>query len=75
VGEFTGLIALPEFMSIEAPGGITHERFYPGEFDPDTQDSFGTNPGDLALLFPCFSISTRNDQSMITHGNAPLETI
>jgi hypothetical protein len=41
VGEFTGLIALPEFMSIEAPGGITHERFYPGEFDPDSQTASG----------------------------------
>jgi hypothetical protein len=48
VGEFTGLSASPEFMSIETPGGITHERTYPGEFNLDPQDSFWTTyPGDI----------------------------
>jgi hypothetical protein len=50
VGEFTGLSASPEFMSIETPGGIgiAHKRSYPGEFNPDSQDNFGTTyPGDI----------------------------
>ncbi|KAG2344620.1 hypothetical protein BDR05DRAFT_961513, partial [Suillus weaverae] len=29
-------------MSIEAHRGITHERSYPGGFNSDSQDSFGT---------------------------------
>lgn len=52
MGEFTGLFATLEFVSIEAPGGIAYERLYPGEFNPDSQNSFGTtNSIDLALSF------------------------
>jgi hypothetical protein len=35
-------------MSIEAPGGFACERSHPGEFSPDSLDSFGTRyPGDI----------------------------
>jgi hypothetical protein len=35
-------------MSIEVAAEIAHERSYPGEFNPDSRDSFGTTyPGDI----------------------------